>query len=124
MKCHHLNEFSGESHFSYMLLCASPQINLIHACHFTYIHFSVYFFVSFNAFRKRNGQVVDTKRDTKLGRMEGGDAENIALIVKDVTRHDMGNYTCELENEYGTGISDDSIIVNVHCKYIPIIPLY
>lgn len=49
--------------------------------------------------------------------MDGGDPENIALIIKDVTRHDMGNYTCELENDYGPGASEDSIIVNIHCKY-------
>lgn len=74
-------------------------------------------FLIFVLNRKRNGQIVDSKRDAKRDRMEGGDPENIALIIRDVTRHDMGNYTCELENEYGTGISEDAIIVNVHCKY-------
>ena len=48
--------------------------------------------------------------------MEGGDPENIALIINDVTRHDMGNYTCELENKYGIGISENFIDVDVHCK--------
>lgn len=74
-------------------------------------------FVCLHSNRKRNGQIVDSKRDAKRDRMEGGDPENIALIIRDVTRHDMGNYTCELENEYGTGVSEDAIIVNVHCKY-------
>lgn len=76
-----------------------------------------FFFVS-SLHRKRNGHIVDSKRDVRRERMEGGDPENIALIIRDVTRHDMGNYTCELENEYGMGVSEDSIIVNVYCKYI------
>lgn len=50
-------------------------------------------------------------------RMEGGDVDGIALKIRDVTRYDAGNYTCELENEFGTGVSSNGINVDVHCKY-------
>lgn len=63
--------------------------------------------------RKRDGDVVaiDPKR------MEGGDVDGIALKIRDVTRYDAGNYTCELENEFGQGVSANGINVDVHCKY-------
>lgn len=62
--------------------------------------------------RKRDGEVVviDSKR------MEGGDIDSIALKIRDVTRYDLGNYTCELENEFGQGVSSNGISVDVHCK--------
>lgn len=55
--------------------------------------------------------VIDPKR------MEGGDVDGIALKIRDVTRYDTGNYTCELENEFGQGVSSNGITVDVHCKY-------
>lgn len=58
--------------------------------------------------------VIDPKR------MEGGNVDSIALKIRDVTRYDLGNYTCELENEFGQGVSANGITVDVHCKCIPI----
>lgn len=55
--------------------------------------------------------VIDPKR------MEGGDIDGIALKIRDVTRYDTGNYTCELENEFGQGVSSNGITVDVHCMY-------
>lgn len=68
-------------------------------------------FIDFH--RKRDGEVVliDPKR------MEGGDVDSIALKIRDVTRYDLGNYTCELENEFGLGVSSNSINVDVHCEW-------
>lgn len=51
--------------------------------------------------------------------MEGGDIDGIALKIREVTRHDLGNYTCELENEFGHGISRNGVNVDVHCKQFP-----
>lgn len=96
------------------------QYREIFAWSFIDINIFIYFV---HSFRKRNGHIVDSKRDGRHNRMEGGDPENIALIIRDMTRHDMGNYTCELENEYGMGVSEDSIIVNVYCKYSPLIEI-
>lgn len=48
--------------------------------------------------------------------MEGGDVDSIGLKIKKVLRSDLGNYTCELQNDYGIGASDNSISLDVHCK--------
>lgn len=68
----------------------------------------------YETYRKRDDQIVviDEKR------MEGGDVDSIALKIQDVTRDDLGNYTCELQNDYGIGISANSVSVDVHCKCI------
>lgn len=50
-------------------------------------------------------------------RMSGGETEINLLTIRNVSRNDAGNYRCELENEYGVGISDDGIEVEVYCKY-------
>lgn len=63
--------------------------------------------------RKRDDQIVviDEKR------MEGGNVESTALKINEVSREDLGNYTCELQNEFGAGVSFNSIYLDVHCKY-------
>lgn len=63
-------------------------------------------------FRKRNGValVVDEHR------MDGGNVNSIGLKIQQVLRTDLGNYTCELQNEYGVGVSDNVINLDVHCK--------
>lgn len=48
--------------------------------------------------------------------MEGGDVDSIGLKIKKVLRTDLGNYTCELQNDFGVGTSDNSISLDVHCK--------
>lgn len=49
--------------------------------------------------------------------MDGGNVNSIGLKIQQVLRSDMGNYTCELQNEYGVGESQNSISLDVHCKY-------
>lgn len=49
-------------------------------------------------------------------RFEGGDVGSIGLKIRDVTRDDLGNYTCELQNDYGIGISNNSGTVDVYCE--------
>lgn len=48
--------------------------------------------------------------------MEGGNVNSIALKIQHVLRSDLGNYTCELQNDYGIGASENSISLDVHCK--------
>lgn len=50
-------------------------------------------------------------------RVEGGNPEQNALLVRHASRHDIGSYTCELENSIGTGASKNDIDVDVLCKY-------
>ncbi|KAJ6649403.1 Hemicentin-1 [Pseudolycoriella hygida] len=65
----------------------------------------------------RDGEQVDVSQ----GRIEGGNTEQTAMLVKEASRDDIGSYTCELKNEYGTGISENDIDVDVH--YVPIVEL-
>lgn len=48
--------------------------------------------------------------------MDGGNVNSIGLKIQQVLRTDLGNYTCELQNEYGVGASDNAINLDVHCK--------
>ncbi|XP_049818622.1 hemicentin-1 isoform X3 [Aethina tumida] len=43
----------------------------------------------------------------------GGNIENPPLVIYNVSREDMGNYTCSLRNEVGSEQSPDSIFLNV-----------
>lgn len=71
-----------------------------------------WYFPSLMHFRKRNGVplVIDDHR------MDGGNVNSIGLKIQQVLRSDLGNYTCELHNEYGVGVSDNAISLDVHCK--------
>lgn len=64
---------------------------------------------------RRNGQIVQVNRDE---RMEGGNSEQTALLVKNASRHDIGVYTCELGNAIGNDTSDTGIDVDVLCEYL------
>lgn len=64
-------------------------------------------------FRLRDGELVDVTQ----GRIEGGNTEQTALLIKEASRDDIGSYTCELKNDYGIGVSENDIDVDVHCKY-------
>lgn len=66
---------------------------------------------------RRNGQVVRVDKDERL---EGGNTEQTALLVKNASRHDLGVYTCELANAIGNDTSDTGIEVDVLCEYIGI----
>lgn len=56
--------------------------------------------------------------DVNQGRIEGGNTEQTALLVKEASRDDIGSYTCELRNDYGIGVSENDVDVDVYCKYI------
>ncbi|XP_050742543.1 uncharacterized protein LOC108030804 isoform X3 [Drosophila biarmipes] len=47
----------------------------------------------------------------------GGNSENVALVIKSTERDDIGNYSCQLSNTIGKGISDQKINLDVH--YVP-----
>lgn len=47
---------------------------------------------------------------------DGGTVENPPLIIKNVSREDMGVYTCICKNGVGASESDGSIFVNVICE--------
>ncbi|XP_037031705.1 hemicentin-2 isoform X7 [Bradysia coprophila] len=65
----------------------------------------------------RNGEPVDVNQ----GRIEGGNTEQTALLIKEASRDDIGSYTCELKNDYGIGVSENDIDVDVY--YVPIVEL-
>lgn len=81
-----------------------------------YVVLQCVFFVCFFLFsclcRKKDGQPIVIEDD----RMDGGNVNSIGLKIHQVLRSDMGNYTCELQNEYGIGVSDNAISLDVHCK--------
>lgn len=54
---------------------------------------------------------------TDKKKYSGGTIENPPLIIYNVTRDDMGEYTCWLKNEVGLEQSEDSIYLNVQCKF-------
>ncbi|XP_076265083.1 neuromusculin isoform X5 [Rhynchophorus ferrugineus] len=54
---------------------------------------------------------------TDTVKYKGGTIENPPLIIYNVTREDMGDYTCWLKNEVGSEQSSDSIFLNV--QYTP-----
>lgn len=49
-------------------------------------------------------------------RYEGGNQENVALVIKETESVDGGNYTCELENTIGKGVSEIEIELEILCK--------
>lgn len=75
--------------------------------------FFVQFFAMFAIFRKKNGQEVPID---KL-RMDGSEDGSVGLRIEKVLRYDGGNYTLELQNSVGVGVSQNSISLDVHCKY-------
>ncbi|XP_030385039.1 uncharacterized protein LOC115632156 isoform X2 [Scaptodrosophila lebanonensis] len=64
----------------------------------------------------RNGDIVNVN-DTD--RYQGGNAENVALVIKSTDKEDIGNYTCQLSNVIGKGISEQQIDLDV--QYVPIV---
>lgn len=62
----------------------------------------------------KSGELVDVAGNH---RYEGGNSENVALAIKATESGDGGNYTCELENTIGKGVSETEIELEVLCKY-------
>ncbi|TMW46289.1 hypothetical protein DOY81_008632, partial [Sarcophaga bullata] len=60
--------------------------------------------------RYRNGEVVNVN-DTE--RYEGGNSENVALVIRSTDKQDIGNYTCQLSNSIGKGVSEQQIDLDV-----------
>ncbi|XP_017487290.1 PREDICTED: uncharacterized protein LOC108375658, partial [Rhagoletis zephyria] len=58
----------------------------------------------------RNGDLVNVN-DTE--RYEGGNSENVALVIRSTDKEDVGNYTCQLSNAIGKGISEQQIDLDV-----------
>lgn len=64
-------------------------------------------------FRKKDNKTLTITDD----KYDGGSIENPPLIIKNVTRDDMGLYRCTCKNDIGTSESENSIFVNVICKF-------
>lgn len=64
---------------------------------------------------RKSGEVIRVDKDERL---EGGNAEQTALLVKNASRHDIGVYTCELSNAIGNDTSDTGVNVDVLCEYL------
>lgn len=63
---------------------------------------------------RKDGQVIQVEKDERL---DGGNSESTALLVKNASRHDIGIYTCELANAIGNDTSDNGVNVDVLCEY-------
>lgn len=50
-------------------------------------------------------------------RYEGGNSENVALVIRSTEKQDIGNYTCQLSNSIGKGVSEQQIDLDVQCKF-------
>ncbi|TDG39892.1 hypothetical protein AWZ03_013686, partial [Drosophila navojoa] len=61
----------------------------------------------------RNGDIVNVN-DTD--RYQGGNSENVALVIRSTDKEDIGNYTCQLSNSIGKGVSEQQIDLDVQCK--------
>uniref|UniRef100_T1GWL1 Ig-like domain-containing protein n=1 Tax=Megaselia scalaris TaxID=36166 RepID=T1GWL1_MEGSC len=64
----------------------------------------------------KSGELVDVSASH---RYEGGNPENVALAIKETENGDSGNYTCELENTIGKGVSETEIELDV--LYVPVV---
>lgn len=64
------------------------------------------------AFRTKNGQNLTIAKNPKYA---GGTIENLPLVIQNVSREDMGEYSCTCKNEVGSTESDETIYLNVEC---------
>ncbi|XP_032573492.1 uncharacterized protein LOC6620129 isoform X11 [Drosophila sechellia] len=62
----------------------------------------------------RNDILVNVNDTTHF---KGGNSENVALVIKSTEKEDIGNYSCQLSNNIGTGTSDHKI--NLDVQYAP-----
>nr|XP_043070033.1 hemicentin-1 isoform X6 [Drosophila bipectinata] len=64
----------------------------------------------------RNNEVVNVNN---TDRYQGGNSENVALVIKSTEKDDTGNYSCQLSNSIGKGVSEQEI--NLDVQYVPIV---
>ncbi|KPU79098.1 uncharacterized protein Dana_GF11010, isoform C [Drosophila ananassae] len=62
----------------------------------------------------RNNEVVNVNN---TDRYQGGNSENVALVIKSTEKDDTGNYSCQLSNSIGKGTSEQEI--NLDVQYVP-----
>lgn len=65
------------------------------------------------SFRYRNDDLINVN---ETDHYQGGNSENVALVIKSTEKDDIGNYSCQLSNTIGKGISEEKINLDVQCK--------
>lgn len=63
--------------------------------------------------RVQDGRPVDISKD----HYEGGTIDQTTLTIKNSTRDDNGNYSCELANGINSSMSLNVVPISVYCKY-------
>lgn len=63
--------------------------------------------------RYRNGDLIDVSDPNSYS---GGSTIDPSLTVKNVSREDLGVYSCVVQNEIGTTESEVKAYINVLCK--------
>ena len=66
----------------------------------------------------KNNQKLDLVNNAHY---EGGTIDNPSIILQNVTREDLGEYSCQLENVAGAQRSTDVVFVNVLCKFLALL---
>ncbi|KAH8233853.1 hypothetical protein KR032_000185, partial [Drosophila birchii] len=62
----------------------------------------------------RNDELINVN-DTN--HYQGGNSENVALVIKSTDKDDIGNYSCQLSNTIGKGTSEEKI--NLDVQFVP-----
>lgn len=91
-----------------MKYCQRPSINVKKKPPEVY----TIFILNSYSIRYRDGTALNTNNS----RYEGGNPEQTALLLKNASRDDMGNYTCELANNIGSVMSENDVNVDIQCK--------
>ena len=63
--------------------------------------------------RYRDGQLLSTNKS----KYEGGNLDQPSLVIKNISKEDIGIYSCVLENQLGAGESQNISTVDVLCKH-------
>ena len=68
--------------------------------------------------RYRDGQLLSTGRNGSSDRYEGATVDRPSLIIRSVSKEDIGDYACFLENEVGVGESRNMTTLEAFCEFI------